>query len=301
MRQSSFGQVLLFLGLVLAYPLWLAAQGAQSPRASQPAEGPTDSDIYCAGFFTRRAPDLGIRVLGSESGGLKNEHADRDVIYLSKGTGTASAPGAEFLLVRPVRDVNPREAFAGQGRLLSEMGTQYAEVARIRVVALHEGSMSAEVVHACEGVVGGDLAIPVPPRPALRYRASKAVDRYAPSSGKPTGVVVAAKDFQVGVGEGDIVYLNVGKNQGAAVGQYARVFRGYEAGYDSVFQQMARNYPTDIGGVPVGRKLTTAERATLPRTVMGEVLLLSVEDNSSTGIVTFSRAEISPGDPAELE
>jgi len=300
MRQSRFERVLLSWGFALALPLGLAAQQAQTPGASQP-EGPTDSDISCAGYFSHRAPDLGIFVMGSEDGGLKNEFADRDYIYLSRGSGAAAAPGAEYMLVRPVKDVNPREVFSGQQRLLAEMGTLYAQIARVRVVALHEGSSSAVIVHSCEGVTAGDLAIAIPPRPALRYRSTSAVDRFAPVSGKPTGVVVVTKDFRVGVGKGEIVYLNLGRNQGAQAGQYARIYRGYRTGFNSVFEEITSNYSTDINGYPMGRKLSAAERAALPRSVLGEVLLLSVEDNSATGIVTFSREEILLGDQAELE
>jgi hypothetical protein len=67
------------------------------------------------------------------------------------------------------------------------------------------------------------------------------------------------------------------------------------------FEQSAREYATESMGQQMGRQLTRAEIAGLPRIVLGEVMLLAVEEGSSTGIVTFSREEISPGDQAELE
>ena len=278
----------LAIGLALAFPAWLAAQGA-----------PTEADLYCAGFITPRSMDAGMSVLGSEDGGFKNEYGDRDIIYLSRGQG--ATPGNQFIVVRPIRDTNPRESFPGQRQMMIQLGTLYSEIARIQVRIVHEASLTAEVVDSCEPIVAGDLAIPLTPRSAPAYRMPKVTDRFAPSSGKPTGVVVAAREFQQNVGEGHIVYLNLGRNQGAQVGSYVRVFRTALSRNQNPFEQAAREYLTTSMGQQMGRQLTRAELAGLPRTVLGEVILLAVEDASSTGIVTFSGEEISLGDQVELE
>lgn len=303
MSTKSFRLVAVSLGLALALPSWIAAQGTRPPMAASAAaqmgRAPTESDIYCAGFFAPRSLEADMTVLGSEDGGFKNEFADRDFVYLSKGKATA--PGGQYMLVRPVKDINPKESFPGQRQFVQRLGTLYAEIARIQVRVVQEGSAAAEVMHACEPVVAGDLAIPLAARPAPPYHSPKVVERFAPSSGKSTGVVVLAKEFRQILGDGQIVYLNVGKKQGAEVGSYLRVFRSYLSMDRDVFQQMNREYLTEVMGQRLGRKLTRSERASLPRTVLGEVLLLSVGEDSSTGIITFSREEISPGDELELE
>ena len=56
-----------------------------------------------------------------------------------------------------------------------------------------------------------------------------------------------------------------------------------------------------MGGQQVGRRLTRAELASLPRNVLGEIMLISVEEGSSSGIITFSREEITLGDMVEIE
>jgi hypothetical protein len=184
---------------------------------------------------------------------------------------------------------------------MMQLGTLYSEVARIQVRIVHEGSLTAEIVRACEPIVAGDLAIPLTPRSAPAYRTPKVADRFAPASGKPTGMVVASREFQQNVGEGKIVYLNLGRSQGAQVGSYLRVFRTASDRSQDPFEQAAREYSTESMGQRMGRQLTRAEIASLPRVVLGEVMLLAVEEGSSTGIVTFSREEISLGDQAELE
>jgi hypothetical protein len=288
MLRTGFGVICLAIGVAAAFPA----------RGSAQALGPTDSDLYCAGFFTSRPLDA-MTVLGGESGGLKNEFSDRDIIYLSRGQG--ASPGSEFMVVRPIRDPSARESFPGQRLMMMRLGTLYSEIARIQVRIVHEGSLTAEVVRACESIVSGDLAIPLTPRSAPAYRLPKVTDRFAPASGKPTGLVVAAREFQQNVGEGKIVYLNLGRNQGAQVGSYLRVFRAATDRAQDPFEQAAREYPTAAMGQQMGRQLTRAEVASLPRVVLGEVMLLAVEEGSSTGIVTFSREEISLGDQVELE
>lgn len=299
MGQKSFW-VPLCLGLMLEFSGTLRAQQGGAATA-QLTQAPTDSDIYCAGFFARQpiAPDL--VVLSSEDGSFKNEYVERDVIYLNKGRQAISAPGGQYIVVRPVKDINPREFFPGQRQIISQLGTLYAEIGRIQVRVVHEASATAEILKTCESILAGDIAIPLPSRPAPPYRAEKMIDPFAPASGKATGVIVATKEFQSAFGEGNIVYLNIGQNQGAQVGSYLRIFRSYSAAKQDAFQQAARNYPTELVGVPMGRKMTPAEESSLPRKVVGEIILLSVGEGSSTGIVTFTREEASPGDAVELE
>ncbi len=98
-----------------------------------------------------------------------------------------------------------------------------------------------------------------------------------------------------------MVYLNVGSGQGARVGSYFRIFRSYVSNDKDPYQQNTRQYATDVQGMRLGRKLTPQESATLPRTVIGELLVLSVQENSSTGIITYSREEVYPGHEVELE
>ena len=289
MGRTGFGVICLAIGLAVAFPARMAAQAA----------APTDTDLYCAGFFTPRSMDAAMSVLGGEDGGLKHEFSDRDIIYLTRGQG--AGPGSQFMVVRPIRDVNVRESFPGQRQIMMRLGTLYSEVARIQVRIVHEGSLTAEIVRACEPIVAGDLAIPLTPRSAPAYRSPKVADRFAPASGKPTGTVVASREFQQNVGEGKIVYLNLGRSQGAQVGSYLRVFRTASDRSQDPFEQAAREYATESMGQKMGRQLTRAEVASLPRVVLGEVMLLAVEEGSSTGIVTFSREEIYLGDQVELE
>jgi hypothetical protein len=275
---------------------------AQAPSAAQSASlAPTDSDVYCAGFYTHRAIDASFAVLGGPDNGLKFEFSAGDNVYMNKGSKFIKAPGGDYLLVRPIKDLSPVEAFPGQLKLVFAMGTLYAEIARIRIQVVHADSSVAEILRTCEPALAGDIAIPMTERPTPPYRQSKITDRYTPTTGKATGTIAAVKGFQEAAGGNSIVYVNLGKKQGMQPGSYLRIFRTYLSASQFMYREGARNFLTEIGGVSIGRKLTPDEINTVPRVVVGEVMVLSAEDETATGIVTYSWQDIYPGDDVELE
>ena len=291
---------ILNLGLISVFAGGVAVQEANA-QASMAGQAPTTSDMYCAGFFSSRPMDTSLEILSGEAAGFQNEFIERDIVYLSKGRERITTPGIEYMVIRPSIDSNPSESFEGQRNIMRGLGTLYAEVARIQVQIVHEASATAEVVFACEPIIKGDIAIPLSARQAPPFKSPQPFDRFAPPSGKPTGVIVASKEFQQVSGEGNVVYLNVGSNQGTQVGNYFRIFRTYLSNDKDPWQQNTRHFSTDVRGMRMSRKLTLQERASLPRTVLGELLVLSVQEESSTGIITFSREEITPGDEVEIE
>ena len=275
---------------ILAGPTWLAAQSA-----------PTQSDLYCAGFFTRRNIETGLIVQSSEDGGFKNEFHAGDYVYLNHGRDVIANVGGQYAIIRPMKDANLKEAFDGQDMLLRDMGTPYAEIARMEVEVLNDRSATAKILSSCEPVLAGDIAIPFNARSAPAYKTPRITARFAPAATRATGLIAASKYFDRWIGEGKIVYMNLGSAEGLQVGSYLRVVRPYLGGGNADFGEAVRAYPIEMNGSKLGRRLTMAEEDSLPREVLGEVMVLSVEDGSATGIVTYSRSEVAVGDGVELE
>ena len=67
------------------------------------------------------------------------------------------------------------------------------------------------------------------------------------------------------------------------------------------FSEAVAQYATEMDGVNLARKRTPAEEASLPSEVLGEVMVLTVDQNSATAIITYSRAEVAVGDSVQLE
>jgi len=303
-------KVFLAIAVVVGFTAYLAAQtaapGQEPPARSLTAaelatKALTDSDLYCDGHFTHRPVESGLFVLGSEDGALKFEFSNQDIIYLSKGRKSINVPGGQYMVMRPVKDIIRYQSFPGQHALLSKLGTLYSDIARIQIQTIHENSASAKILTSCESVLEGDIVVPFVARSAPAYRSAQLTDRFAPSSGKATGIIAAIKEFQEAAGAGNIVYLNMGLKQGVQVGSYLRIFQTYRSPSQYLEQQGSRNYLTDLMGVPIGHKLTQEEIDALPRTVLGEMMILSAEDDSATAIITYSWQDIHPGDQVEIE
>jgi hypothetical protein len=295
---SIFGRRLMW-ALLLWAGVSLLAPGSVLAQATPTV--PSESDIYCAGFFTQRPVESGLTIQGSEDGGFKNEFVAGDYVYLSRGRDAITSPGAQYMVLRPAVDVNRREAFTGQHDVLAGLGTLYAQVAKVEVQVLHEKTSTAKILASCQTVLAGDILIPWSNQAAPAYKTPRITDQFAPSSGKATGMIAAAKEFDQWLGEGKIVYLNLGTSHGLQAGSYLRVVRPYLTGANGAFGHAARNYPTELTGSSMGRRLTPEEVASFPRETVGEVMVLSAEEGSATGIISYSRAEISVGDAVEVE
>ncbi len=291
MRQTLLNRFLLGAAAVLAVPAFLLAQTA-----------PSDSDLYCAGFFTHQVMN-GLKVLSSEEAGLKNEFAAGDYVYLDHGRDAIASPGGQYMLLRPMRDINRQEAFQGQKDMVAGLGTLYAQIARIEVEALHDRSATAKIVKSCEPAHTGDIAVPLQPQTAHPYKSPKMTARFAEASGGTAGMIAAAKDFAQEVGEGRIVYLNLGTGKGLQPGSYLRIVRSYVSTADTDLGRASAEFLPESAytGVGESHKLTLAEQQALPREVLGEAMVLSAEEGSATAIITYSRAEVVVGDQVELE
>ncbi len=289
MRRTVLGLACLVAAIVIVAIPHLAqeVQGGPAPPSAGPATAPAYSDVYCAGFVTaRQVPNDTYLITGEESAN-KLIFADRDFVYLNKGSQDGVRVGQEFSIVRAVRDPTKLRWFKYQRGLSAAMGTVYADLGRLKVVVVHENTATAEVLFTCMAMSRGDLALPFEPRPIPPFKSAVAFDRFAPKSGKYEAMIVLARDFQQSAGAGTVVYVNAGSSQGVKVGDYFRFFR----------YATANTYKSEgFGAAP--KKYTWQD---VPREVLGEGIVLHTEESSSSVLITTTLRELFLGDYAELE
>src|SRR5579863_1807790 len=132
------------LVLVLATAAW--AQNAADTAATEAPQGmipttdtfpgervqkATYADLYCAGFISKHIlPDANYVTGGIETPST-TKFVRGDIVYLKGNNYTL---GAEYEIVRALRDVNEYEMFPGQTKLLKQTGQPYEEVGRVKVV-----------------------------------------------------------------------------------------------------------------------------------------------------------------------
>src|ERR1700756_5037246 len=162
-------------------------QGTISTSANFPVQRvqmPTYADIYCAGFINRQTlPDANF-----VAGGLQTPSTTKfvkgDVVYL-KGSGYT--PGAEYEIVRALRDINEYEMFPGQRKLLKSTGQPYEEVGRVRVIDIRSKTAVARVEYSCDPINPGDTAIPFAEKQMVPFHAPLRFDRFLPTGSKVSG------------------------------------------------------------------------------------------------------------------
>src|SRR5271155_138623 len=124
---------------------------------TQRVQMPTYADIYCAGFINRQTlPDANYIAGGLQTPGT-TKFVRGDVVYL-KGSGYTL--GAQYEIIRALRDINEYEMFPGQRKLLKATGQPYAEVGRVRVVDTRSKAAIALIEYSCDPINPGDTAVP---------------------------------------------------------------------------------------------------------------------------------------------
>ena len=157
----------------------------------------------------------------------------------------------------------------------------------------------------------GDIAVPFATKASVPYREAVRFDRFAPSNGKLSGRIVLAKDFDSEIGTGNKVYMNVGASQGVKVGDYFRAMRPYESDLqdpvDSLSFKASTAEDTQKEPPSIEPKLLTRTKgavihvADLPRRALGEIVILSTTETTSTGMVVFALEDIHVGDNVEMD
>jgi len=289
------------LGRVLILSLLLAA--ASLPAAAQAYEPPTmanHKDVYCSGFVSSSSLPASLRIVMAEDAVGRVTYSQNDYIYLSQGQNGGLSVGTRYLVVRPVNDPNPVEAFKRQNAILKAIGRLYLDLGWVQVTGVHPTTATALVGEACDALQAGDVLIPFENRPIPEFKPSASFDRFAPMQSRGDATLVVGKEFGATFGEGDVVYINLGTNAGVKPGDYFRVYRYASGTIYEGFKKMGQGQLRRYRGVPPGYEIPKM-RKDLPREVLGEAFVVRTDTNSSTAVVTLSLGEMHAGDFAELE
>jgi len=288
-----------------------APQGTVPTTESFPTERvqtPTYADLYCAGFISKHIlPDANFVAGGLQTPGT-TKFTRGDLVYLQGGGYTA---GAEYEVVRALRDVNEYEMYPGEKKLLKETGQPYEEVGRVKVIDTRSKTAIAQIEYACDGVNPGDTTIPFAEKQLVNFHNPIRFDRFLPASSKVSGRVVMGKDFDSEMGTGHKLYINVGSNQGVKIGDFFRAVRSYDADLndpvDSLSFKAAIAEDTQLKTPSVDPKMFTKNNGPvihvrdLPRRSVGEIVIIGVTDTTATGMIVFSMEDVHSGDKVELD
>ena len=288
-----------------------APQGTEITTGGFPDERvqtPTAADLYCGGFVSKDLVPNANFVAGGLESPNTTKFAKNDLVFLA---GSGYQTGQQYEIVRELQDPNRYELFAGQHSMLKAMGQPYSELGRVRIVDIRGRMAVGHVEFSCEPMVPGDYAIPFAEKPTVAFHAPQRFDRLMPSNGKASGRIVLAKDFDLLLGTGSKIYMNVGANQGVKVGDYLRAVRTYEAdlrdpvdslSFKASAAEDTQKFPASIEGHMFTRsKGPLVKVADMPRRAMGEIVVINVTPTTATGMLVFALEDVHVGDQVELE
>jgi hypothetical protein len=271
--------------------------GQSAPAPTATTAQPSYNEVYCSGFLRDTRLPRDLYVISGEQPGYKILFSQRENVYINRGSENGVRVGDRFMVVRETEDPNRVDWFKGQSKVAKAMGVLYADLGHLRIVSVLPKTSIAEVVFSCEYMQRGDIVRPFEERPAPPYKELGTFDHFAPVSGKPVGTVVSSATFQQSQGQGMTTYVNLGAAQGVKVGDYMRIFRYQGKMIETVGQ--SKGYAYQIYGF--GSSPVRYEWKDLPREVLGEGIVLNASRNAATVFITYTSAEIYPGDNVEIE
>jgi len=224
-----------------------------------------DMRLQCSGFIEDEPEDESLYIIGSEQGGEKVAFAERDIMYLSKGSSAGVKPGDVYSIRHETYDVKHPDTRKTIGRKVETNGF-------LRVILVQENSATAIIESSCAETHMGDYLVPFQRQAVPLIVKHTPPDRLTPPSGKAqNGAIIDIQDDAFTAAEGHVLTVNLGARNGIAPGNMLTVYRII--------------YPS----VPTARY------------IVGEVAIVAVRDKTATARVTYSNDAIMPGDRVELQ
>jgi hypothetical protein len=235
--------------------------GAGAAAALRPVT--EEISLQCAMYVVREQEDESLYILGSEQGGNKLALAERDIVYLNKGSNAGVKAGDLYSIHHAAYTVRHPKSGA-------RIGTKVETLGWVKVILVQEDTATAVVEESCLDIHAADYLKPFERVNVPMVVRRTPADRMTPPTGKIDRFIVALQDDATVGGEGQFVIIDAGTDDGVAPGN---VFTVYRIMYPSV--------PT-------------------PRNVVGEATVVATRDSTATAKITYSREEIMVGDQVEL-
>jgi hypothetical protein len=238
--------------------------GAGGPTGPALIPSIEETALQCAPYVVDGHEDESLKVVGSEDGATKIAFADRDILYLNKGTNAGVKAGDVYTLQHSAYEVKHPETGRGIGLKIETTGW-------VRVILVQENTATVVVEQACADIHLGDYLKTFEKVQVPLITEHARPTRLTPPSGKVVGTVVDMQDDATIAGDRQLVILNLGTANGITPGS---LFVVYKVMYPSV--------PT-------------------PRIVLGEAVVVAVRERTATVRIINSNDAIMPGDKAELQ
>jgi hypothetical protein len=284
------------------------------------------TDTYCAGYVQYAPAPINPEIVGGEQEQERRAYVEGDYVFINAGAQQGISVGQEFAIVRPRGQMS--SPFTKKKGWL---GVYMLELGQLRVTNVKERVSVAVITNSCETALLGDLLRQVNNRVAPLERSEVALDRFADPTGKQNGRIVMSRDAREFLTKNQIVYIDLGAEDSVKAGDYLTIYRPagsgnvtrvdneeiarsqsggfesdrYRGGKFSSQSQRSKDYSNTPGLFFKNEPVTTREikrhRPMVPRKIVGEMVILSVQTRTATAIITRVAQEIHTGDFVEVQ
>lgn len=230
-----------------------------------------ESDIYCYGYigapnepmpnYFESIEDIEVMYLPRAPFDRGASVAATQMIYIHGGTATGLTAGETYMAVEPGEMIyHPRTH--------ELIGQHYYYQGQIRIICAEENMSRAVVTQACREIHVGARLKPMPQLPIPIARVPEMPAWCDPPTGRASGFIVDSLDWDLGLAEGNLVQVNLGREDQLQPGDFLTVYR-----------------ESPVMGQP--------------RQVLGEIGILTTEAHTSTGKIVAMRLVMEIGDRVE--
>ena len=288
--------------------VWLALPAAsQQPGAGQSNPITRGTDVYCTGFIADAMPSTGLQIVGAEQENMKVTFAQGDVVFLNRGRGAGIQPGAAYFIIRPLGEF--KHPFSKK-----KMGVYVREVGLLRVLEVQDQTATAQILVSCDTVEFGDLLKPYEEITSPVAREARPLPRYGEGSNETRGQIIMAPGFHEHLSANRVVFVDLGRQQNVQPGDYFTIYRqtGPTEGLtrtpkNDIVHKRDKDYGSDryqggeysVQATSKALEKIMKERPPIPRKVLGELVVLKVENHTCVAMITRTTAEVTIGDFVE--
>jgi LysM repeat protein len=233
----------------------------------------TEYDIYCYGYIGDPDEPMPNHLSGWEDvevryqpGATRQEidGSQGDLVFIDGGTSTGLNAGDTYVLVLP-QDLVTHPATH------DVVGRQYEYRGQVRVLCADATTARGIITQSCAEIPLGSRLKPLPQIPIPLARVPSLPAFCDPASGKTNGYIVTSQggDWLESLGVGQLVQINLGRDDQVQPGEFLTVFR-------------------DEGFIGT------------PRQVLGELAVLTTESHTATAKIVLMRRSMRVGDRVEI-
>lgn len=250
----------------------------------------SDSEIYCSFYITPRFDPPALFIAEREEG-AKTELSTGDIVFLSQGSNAGIQAGSIYSVVTPWHDVfHPI-------RTDELLGTSVRSLGQLRVIAVQEEGATAEILGSCDAIAVGQYLVPfeevpIPLSSPVAFNPSEPLTK-----GEGGGYIVLVQDDKLSFGQGDIVSIDLGTAEGVQPGDIFTIYREWGGTVEFSSTQMY------IEGRQQRAEQLQGEEEEKPRyslAVLGQLVVLSSKEKTSTGKILIAKSEMAVGDRVQL-